>query len=249
MVALCAEHHGLADGGAYSKEQLRSFKTAKNLNTSVSSRLPWKRELTIVRVGGVFSFLCVVVIAIQNEPAIWLSKGDDGSDLMNLNLRDSSGRLAFQMRDNDWITFTQFDDVEVPPQGRSLRLRSRAAGIDISMQFSAHPFSLVSELVGQSGCDWCETFFGTLWPGYKENGVMYCEIEGRLSWPSQIRMSKTTLHLPGRSQLRNVRTTFCATGVSACGATTLLAPATVTAEVTQNYFDKVLHDMRLRNEV
>lgn len=138
MVALCAEHHKKADTGAFTKEQIREFKAnpflAKFPN-GPGGVFDWKREQLLVRAARIKAINCPVFLELAGHPAIWLSKDEQGHELLNLDIWDTSGKLLFSMRDNEWLVTCKPDDFECPPSGRSLILRAPKFGVRLTITF------------------------------------------------------------------------------------------------------------------
>lgn len=126
MIALCLNHHQEADGGAYTVEQLRSMKRrpylakddAKKRRTSVN----WKRRQLAVIIGGNIYLNTSIILRVEQKKIIWLTTDPAGNQLLNLNLWGEDGTLLFSMRNNDWITHSELEDVECSTQGNSIRL-------------------------------------------------------------------------------------------------------------------------------
>jgi hypothetical protein len=51
MIALCPEHHGHADGGAWTKVQLQTFKKHPYVNNALKCRWPWTTEKLVMQFG------------------------------------------------------------------------------------------------------------------------------------------------------------------------------------------------------
>jgi hypothetical protein len=51
MIALCPEHHGLADGGHYSIQQLRALKKHPYVDDRLKVRWPWASETLVMKAG------------------------------------------------------------------------------------------------------------------------------------------------------------------------------------------------------
>jgi hypothetical protein len=137
MVALCLQHHKEADGGAFTNQQLRDLKTngyMLRIGGAPGGRFNWRREQLILDAGGGFFARCPVFLEMAGRPMVWLTADDQGNQLLNLDMWDRSGNLMFSMRDNDWIVL-EADDVEAPPNAKSLIVRDAAQGIRLSVAF------------------------------------------------------------------------------------------------------------------
>lgn len=54
MIALCTKHHAMADGGVFSKQQLRKFKSSPQSVVEVRAKFEWARPKQLVRLGGFY---------------------------------------------------------------------------------------------------------------------------------------------------------------------------------------------------
>jgi hypothetical protein len=139
MVALCLQHHKEADSGAFTHDELRDFKTNGFLvrtGSGPSGHFNWKREQLILVAGGGLYIRCPVFLEVAKRPMVWLSSDDEGRQLLNLDVWDSSGAHIFSMRDNDWLIVGELDDLEAPPAARSLIVRAPSKGVRVSIEFS-----------------------------------------------------------------------------------------------------------------
>jgi hypothetical protein len=187
MIALCAGHHKHADGGAFTVQQLRNWKSAPNPQLDISSKLQWRREQAVFRLGSNMVASCEVILECGGRPIIWLTKDQDGFELINLDIFDSNGRIAFQMRDNDWITGKTWDDLEVPPRGRSLAIRSEEYGISLSLKFSSATVPDLCKILGY------DAPAQHLSPGEK----LLCDLSGSLVWPRRLVFTESSSNMDG----------------------------------------------------
>ena len=119
MIALCAEHHAKADAGAFTKEQLREFKTAgASRSAPITGRFDWMRRDVLAVVGGSFFYETPIIIRHKGQPLIWFNR--DASQMMLLNLRmlSGSGQPRLRLDDNFWLDLGQPTDFECQPNGR-----------------------------------------------------------------------------------------------------------------------------------
>jgi len=124
IIALCPTHHGHADGGMFSKEELKEWKEKMKLikSSEIGSRLPWIKNKIGVILGG---NLCVhnkYELMINNSPVIWFNKIHDYSYL-NINLTDENGNTLIKMEDNDWEVKNELIlDLECSPYGKEINI-------------------------------------------------------------------------------------------------------------------------------
>jgi hypothetical protein len=124
MIALCAEHHSMADAGAFTQEQLRQFKEAGARRAEeVRGRFEWMRRDVLWVVGGNFYYETPVIFQFRDEPVVWFKRDEDGYLLLNLKMLTTSSEERATIEDNFWIGQGPIDDLESPPHGRILEVR------------------------------------------------------------------------------------------------------------------------------
>jgi hypothetical protein len=140
MIALCLQHHKEADSGAFTHDQLRDLKIdpfLKRAGAGPAGRFNWRREQFVLAAGGGLFIRCPVFLEMAGRPIVWLSADDAGNQLLNLDVWDADGVLAFAMRDNDWVVLSEPDDLEAPPAAGSLIVRAPSKDLRVSVAFAA----------------------------------------------------------------------------------------------------------------
>lgn len=137
IIALCLQHHIEADHGAFTADQIRTFKREPFLeqgDVPVDGRFNWMRQQIVLLAGGGFYVRCPVFLRVAGRPMIWLaSRG--GVQTLNLDVWDANGQLAFSMRDNQWVALGDLHDVECPPKASSLILRAPDRDLHVAIDF------------------------------------------------------------------------------------------------------------------
>ncbi|MGC1407306.1 MAG: hypothetical protein WA864_00010 [Acetobacteraceae bacterium] len=194
MIALCAKHHGLADGGNFTKRQLADWKAKARQRplAAIRETVHMKRDRVIFRMGGAMAFCCPTILLLHGTPAIWLTSDSDGSDLLNLTIRDANGSIVFEMEDNDWTAHPVWDDVEVPPMGRSIKIVARKLGIDLSLAFKGITAAVARSYIGPDPSLTDVT----------DDELLLCEMEGQLVWPTPVRFTPTKMMVGGAHFMR-----------------------------------------------
>jgi len=124
MIALCGEHHAKADAGAYTNDQLRSFKRAGTEQTAeVKGRFEWMRHHLLAVVGGNFFYETPTILMYKDEPSIWLNRNEDGYLMLNVRMLTTSGEPRMRLEDNFWLTKGNPEDLESPPSGKRLHVK------------------------------------------------------------------------------------------------------------------------------
>ncbi|EKE03473.1 MAG: hypothetical protein ACD_20C00199G0005 [uncultured bacterium] len=121
MIALCAEHHKKADAGAYTKDQLKSFKN--NIQVDVQGKFDWLRNDLLVVVGGNFYYETPRVFEFKDKSIIWFNRDENGYLLLNLIMLSTSKEERAFIQDNFWMKRGNPSDLESPPSGKILKIQ------------------------------------------------------------------------------------------------------------------------------
>ncbi|TXL72572.1 hypothetical protein FHP25_25075 [Vineibacter terrae] len=133
---------------------------------------------------------------------IWLTQDERGRDMFNFTIRDSSGRTAFEMRDNDWVAHPKWEDIEIGAEGRSLYFKSKLGDISLRLRFAEKSIATIFsdfdydprrqlEMLQHLGPD-----LGPLNPlkellesGLTAQTGLICTVEGRWTYPQQVEIA------------------------------------------------------------
>lgn len=203
MVALCLQHHKEADVGAFTVEQLREFKAYPFLRRSGSfpgGRFNWKREQQMLQAGGGLYFRCPTFLESARRPVVWISEDAAGFEVLNLDLWDERGQLAFSMRENDWLVLDEIDDLECPPSGRSLILRAPNRGIRLSVGFDSVSRASVRELLLRREKQ-VDQLMSDITSGWDGTEFVSCTLGGSLPYPVPIRITDSRIILSGNIEI------------------------------------------------
>ena len=181
MVAFCSNHHSRAD--AWTIEQIKIWK-AKSATDYVRAQVEWRREKTLFIAGSNVSIGCTSLLQVYGHDIIWLTSDDQGRALVNFDIRNALGKPAFQMRDSDWIAHPTWDDIEVPPQGRSLQLRSDVSGIKLSLAFTTQVIRKVFEKY--TWRDTPEELGAAAKLASIDVDALVCTMTGHIVWPKKV---------------------------------------------------------------
>jgi hypothetical protein len=132
MIALCAEHHRKADGGAFTVDQLRELK--RPAVTEVVGRFDWLRNDVLAVVGGSLYYETPIIFAFKGERAIWFERDQSGLLLFNIRMVTQSGEQRLRLENNDWLVRGSPVDFESPPSGRRIYARY-ANGDSLKVEF------------------------------------------------------------------------------------------------------------------
>lgn len=123
MVALCVLHHKQADGGAFTRDQLREFKNNATANPTVSARFNWLRNDMLIAAGGTLFQDVRVIFQYRDLPVIWLHRSESGHQLLNVRMLSTSHERRLWVENHDFILQGDPVDMECPPTGRILKVK------------------------------------------------------------------------------------------------------------------------------
>lgn len=123
MIALCPEHHRKADGGSFTREQLRAMKaTPFALSAPVKGTFDWRRQQLIARVGGNFFAGSDVLVGLDGLPVV-AQRREDGLLLLSIQMLTVSGEERLLMRDQEWVLKGRPLMFDSPPSGKRIAAR------------------------------------------------------------------------------------------------------------------------------
>lgn len=100
MIALCTSHHPLADGGTWSRSQLRSFKQNPPEIESIRKKFLWSESKVLYRLGGNYAANCPYIITISGTPIVWHTTSKEGRILFSLDIRDEDSSQILLLEEN-----------------------------------------------------------------------------------------------------------------------------------------------------
>jgi hypothetical protein len=232
MIALCLEHHSRADRNAYSISQLKKLKEFPYLrDKNPVGDFSWKREKLVVRCGSNISFNCAIILQHNNIDVLYLSKDDEGNEVLNINYVGSDGEPILSMRNNNWVIHKKLSDLDCKTSGGEIRLKLENASPYFRIKFKAiEKIDLRPKIISDlwSAPDEIKNAIGftdinnppwstlgmiqSIEEGIKEESLIYCEITGDLTFPYPIKMKNDKIVLNNGSQL-----SFCASIGSGIG--------------------------------
>jgi hypothetical protein len=120
MIALCSIHHPMADGGAFTNDQLRQMKKEGAPEGSVQGRFQWLRNKLLAIVGGSLYYKVDTILVFRGERAIWFNRDDHGYLLLNARMITGSSNPRLRLDDNDWIVWGEPSNFDCPPSGKRI---------------------------------------------------------------------------------------------------------------------------------
>jgi hypothetical protein len=134
MIALCAEHHKKADAGAYTNEQLRSFKTNRANAESVRGAFEWLRNDLLAIVGGNFYYETLRVIQVDGIDVVSFIRDEEGYLRLNVQMLSLSAQQRARIEENIWSNIGTPNDLKSPPSGKFLQIKYET-GDQLSVEF------------------------------------------------------------------------------------------------------------------
>lgn len=102
MIALCPVCHGRAEGGAWTKEQLREFKRSPKSPQVIRETFgfPEPGRGIVYRLGGNYAFSSPIILAIAGIPLLWEEVSPSGVHSFSLNVMDHRNRTSLLVLGN-----------------------------------------------------------------------------------------------------------------------------------------------------
>ncbi|KEY58467.1 YecA family protein [Serratia sp. DD3] len=122
MIALCTHHHKVADGGAFTNDQLTAFKNNKVQAEKVKGQFDWLRNDLLAVVGGIFYYNILKVLQIDGHDVVWFKRDEEGYLRLNVKMLSILPRERALIEDNIWKNIGSPKDVRSPPQGKELQI-------------------------------------------------------------------------------------------------------------------------------
>lgn len=122
MIALCTAHHKKADGGAFTKEQLRQLKENKAHAAMVRGQFDWLRNDLLAVVGGICYHETLKVLQLDGRDIIWFRRDKDGYLRLNVRMVSIQAAERAVIEDNIWMNIGEPKDLHSPPQGKEVRI-------------------------------------------------------------------------------------------------------------------------------
>ncbi|MDH5795639.1 MAG: hypothetical protein OEZ24_05965 [Candidatus Bathyarchaeota archaeon] len=182
MIALCATHAGLADGGRWTKEQLRDMKRNPFVTRDkISEFYDYLRKNVVCIVGNV-AYKVQNVLEINGERVIGFERDADGYDRLNLLIRNVEGLPILEMKNNFWTgNIGSLYDLRCSARGKDLEIVSKDTLTNLKMRFDDQPSDnfrgvLIKAGVSQRSIDWFLSIIGA------PDVVPTWSVKGRLQW-------------------------------------------------------------------
>lgn len=123
MIALCPTHHGLADGGNYTNEQLHLLKKNKANAEKIKGNLGWLRNNLLAVVGGNYYFETPRVVTIDNQDVVALYRDGNGYLRLTVNMLSILPEVRLTIESHSWERVGNPVELRCPPQGKELEVK------------------------------------------------------------------------------------------------------------------------------
>jgi hypothetical protein len=123
MIALCTAHHPMADGGAYTVEQLRAFKQNRVNAEAVRGRFAWLRNKLLAVIGGNFYYETNTILTIDGVDVIYFTRDDDGYLRLSVHMLSLLSEQRAILEESIWTNIGNPSDINSPPSGKELEIK------------------------------------------------------------------------------------------------------------------------------
>jgi hypothetical protein len=138
IIALCSNCHRQADGGAYTRQQLRDLKS-KQISDPPLGMLPWQVNGVLIDFGGNY-FIArtskVFSIRIANQEVFALRMDDYGYLKIDACIWNSRNELVLRLEENDIISYLDnIGDLICTAQAKAISVVSKQNDARLSLRF------------------------------------------------------------------------------------------------------------------
>ena len=137
MIALCKLHHPLADGGNWTRSQLRSFKQNPPKIELIRKKFLWSDSKILYRLGGTYAANCPYILTISGVPIIWHTTSQDGRILFYLDIRDKQDSQILFIEENCLSAeYSRINDLSINTYENHLKvwLEKREVGLELRLR-------------------------------------------------------------------------------------------------------------------
>lgn len=149
MIALCTQHHPMADEGTFSNDQLRQFKTNPNPIEYIRGKFEWMSENCIIRLGGCYARdWCRITIV--DTPILEVSKDQNNQTTISFLLKTEQDELAAIMTENFLNCPTQIiHDLSISASGNRIKIWFEERQIGFAFHYSRESPREIEQLIDE----------------------------------------------------------------------------------------------------
>lgn len=136
MIALCVEHHAMADQGIFSNEQLHAFKSNPNKLNLIRNKFLWFPEASIIRLGGCYANdWCE--LSLCERPLLEIKRDNDGLTKICFMLFDKHGEIIAAMNKNEFTLIPKnIHDFTVAASSNRIKIWYEKSSIGFELHYS-----------------------------------------------------------------------------------------------------------------
>jgi hypothetical protein len=125
MIALCPEHHAFADGGHYTREQLKNWKRNPNSIDKVRFEIPWLWDNFVYEIGTSYSKPSSTIY-LNGHKLLQATRDDNSSPWkLSVNILNDKGETIAKIDNNFLIAPSNFADICLSYQGKHLNITEK----------------------------------------------------------------------------------------------------------------------------
>lgn len=180
MIALCATHQALADGGRWTNDQIRLMKRKPFVTgKSISAYYGYLRKKVVCNIGNL-AYDAHDVLQINGQRVIGFAQDKQGFDRLNLLIRGSDNSVILKMKNNFLTAFSpKLYDLRCSAQGKEFELRSKDQHTQFEMRFDDMPQSTFRSKFASKNLNLLLTEMGN------PASIPVWTIKGTLKWGGQ----------------------------------------------------------------
>lgn len=147
MIALCHEHHSMADQGIFSNEQLHGYKNNPNELNFAKSKFLWFPETSLIRLGGGYARdWCE--LSLCNRPLLEIKKDTDGLTKISFMLFSESGETIAAMNKNEFTIIPKnIHDFTVAASSNRIKIWYEKRNIGFELHYSRKTMEQIEKII------------------------------------------------------------------------------------------------------
>jgi hypothetical protein len=149
MIALCHEHHSMADQGVFSNEQLHTYKNNPNELSLVKSKFLWFPEASIIRLGGCYAQdWCE--LSLYERPLLEIKRDSDGLTKICFILFNENGETIAAMNKNEFTVRPEnIHDFTVAASSNRIKIWYEKRNIGFELHYSRKTMEQIEVIIAK----------------------------------------------------------------------------------------------------
>ncbi len=139
MIALCVQHHEMADNGVFTKARLHALKKSVHSVSEVRARFEWARSKQLIRLGGLYATPVGTFLLNKsgNFPAISMCGTEEGLMDFSLTLQDGKGKRFAELNNNMFqASPPHLFDIDVKAGGTRVKIKASKSEVILEMSLT-----------------------------------------------------------------------------------------------------------------